>query len=137
MDRARRRHIIIFITLNLSVLVLAFIYNILFEEGLIGKCVFLDTFGLYCPGCGGSRSLNFLLKFDLINSFIYYPPIIITVLILLYANLRLLLAIIKKTETVTKIDYRLFLIIPVAIILNFVIRNILLFFGIDLLGNIL
>lgn len=137
MDRARRRHIIIFITLNLSVLVLAFIYNILFEESLIGKCVFLDTFGLYCPGCGGSRSLNFLLNFDLINSFIYYPPIIITVLILLYANLRLLLAIIKKTETVTKIDYRLFLIIPVAIILNFVIRNILLFFGIDLLGNIL
>jgi len=128
---------LLFLVLNFSVLSVSLVYNFLFTKGLVGKCVFLSTFGFYCPGCGGSRSLNALLNFNLWKSFIYYPPILITSLILLYVDARLIFSILKKDENTVKFNYRLFLIIPIAVILQFIIKNLLLFFGIDVLGNIL
>ena len=93
--------------------------------------------GFYCPGCGGSRSLNALLEFRLLKSFIYYPPILITSLILLYTDTRILISILKNEEKIRGVNYRIFIIIPVSIIAQFVIKNLLLLFGIDLLGNVL
>lgn len=137
MTKERKKLILLFLIINLSVLSIAFIYNLLFKNSLIYDCVFLSVFGLYCPGCGGSRSLNALLKFDFLKSFIYYPPILITSLILLYTDFRIIVSIVKNDTAVRKLDYRLFLIIPISIIIQFLVKNILLFFGIDLLGSVL
>lgn len=38
-------------------------------------CMLLSMFGLYCPGCGGTRAVNYLLHGDFINSFIYHPAV--------------------------------------------------------------
>lgn len=39
-------------------------------------CVFYNVTGLYCPGCGGIRSVRALLRGELWQSFIDYPPLI-------------------------------------------------------------
>ena len=141
MSKLRKNFILLFVLLNISILTVSIIYNILFEEKMLevfkSGCTFLNLFGLYCPGCGGSRSLNYLLNFNIVKSFIYYPPIPITSLILLYTDITLFISIVRKTEKIKGLSYHIFLIIPVAIILNFVLRNILLLCGIDLLGNVL
>lgn len=136
MKLLKNKNAIIFLILNSSVLIISLLYNFLFKEKLIGDCVFLDTFGFYCPGCGGSRSLNALLSFNLYKSFIYYPPILITSFIILYVDVKLLTAAVKLNDK-SNINPNVFLIIPVIIVLNFVIRNILLLFGIDILGNVI
>ena len=41
-------------------------------------CVLYSHTGYYCPGCGGTRSLAFFLKGDIISSIIYHPVIVYT-----------------------------------------------------------
>ncbi len=133
--KTKKRLLLLFL-MNFSILSASLIYNFLFKESLIGDCVFLETFSLYCPGCGGSRSLNALLNFNLFKSFIYYPAIPITAAIIFYCDARILISTLKGDYKIRGIKNQIFLIIPIVIILNFLIRNILLFWGIDLLGNI-
>ena len=135
MQKDRKKHLFSLIILNLSLLLVSFIYNILFERGKIGNCQFYQAFGLYCPGCGGSRSLNALLNFSFIKSFVYYPPIIITSLLILYIDTRLILSLFSLRRY--KFNPKILLIIPLSIIVSFIIRYILLGFGIDPLGSIL
>ena len=132
-----KKRIILFFVLNISVLTVALIYNFLFKKELIGSCIFLFAYGFYCPGCGGSRSLNALLDFNILKSFIYYPPILIASLLLLYTDYRVFISIVTKDEEIRKLDSRIFIIIPISIIIQFAVKNILLLFGIDILGNVL
>ena len=137
MKKTLRRRAVFLFALNISVIAIAAIYNLLFKNKVIGECAFLSVFGFYCPGCGGSRSLNALLKFDFLRSFIYYPPILITSALLFYSDFRIILSLVKKEDCIKGLSYKIFLIIPISIIAQFLIKNILLFFGVDLLGNVL
>ena len=117
------------------------VYKILTDKALslgeeLIKCSFKHRFRLYCPGCGGSRSLSALLDFDFLRSFILFPALPITVLILLYFFVTYLLAFIKNDEKILRaFKPEILIVIPSVIILNFFIRNALLFFGIDLIGD--
>lgn len=42
-----------------------------FRQG--SPCLFRSLTGLYCPGCGGTRALRFLLKGDVLRSLWYHP----------------------------------------------------------------
>ncbi len=137
MKKKTAKRIFWLLVMNFSILAASLVYNSLFEKGLVGSCVFLETFSLYCPGCGGSRSLNALLNFNILKSFIYYPAIPVTAALILYCDAAVLYSILKERYKIREIKYQLFLIIPAVIILNFIIRNVILFFGIDLLGNVI
>lgn len=39
------------------------------------QCSFLESTGLYCPGCGGTRSFSYLLHGNIIESFIHHPSV--------------------------------------------------------------
>ena len=134
MSKLRKNFILLFVLLNISILTVSIIYNILFEEKMLevfkSGCTFLNLFGLYCPGCGGSRSLNYLLNFNIVKSFIYYPAIPYTALLILEADIRILISALKDKNYLVKMKSIQFVLIPVIIMLNFFIRNILLFFGI-------
>ena len=134
-----RKNLTILITLNLSLFIASLIYAHVFSvnpESL--DCVVKRTFSFYCPACGGSRALWELLHLRVFNSFILYPPILVSVLVILSYDARLVLSVIKNSDMYTK-DYKFypFILIPVSIILNFAVRNILLLFGIDYIGDIL
>jgi len=140
--RKLKKNLIILIALNSSLLLFAVIYTLLFSKGQIfeeaTECYFKERFNLYCPGCGGTRGLKSFLKFDLVSSFIYYPPIPISAFVIIAYDLRLSLTLIRgESEITDNYKYYSFLLIPISIILTFLIKNILLFFGIDPIGDIL
>ena len=132
----------ILIILNSSLLLFALFYTAYIllttdtEREIV--CAFQAVFGINCPGCGGSRSLNFFLKFDFVNAFIYYPPIIISAITVLSYDIMLIITIIKKDTRLTD-SYKFypFLLIPISIILTFIIRLFLIHFGIAPLGDII
>ena len=137
-----RRKIIIFCFLPLLLLIsFSVLYKILVDNALLeGRdfitCSFKNKFHLYCPGCGGSRSLSALLSFKFLKSFILFPALPVAVLILADFYVRAIISFIKNNDKYVKeFKINLLIIIPVVIILNFFIRNVLLFYGIDLIGD--
>lgn len=137
-----RRKIALFLFLPLALLILvSLIYVLLVGEAILSGedvigCAFKHTFFLYCPGCGGSRSLIALLSFNFIESFIFFPALPISVLILCDLYVRAVISFVKNDEKYLKgFKSQLLIIIPAVIILNFFVRNILLLSGIDLLGD--
>ena len=137
MLKTRKRLIIFLVAFNSSILLISLLYNLVFEEKMLevfrSGCVFLNLFGYYCPGCGGSRSLNALLNFNIIKSFIYYPAIPYTALLILDLDIRALISVIKNENLVKGFRYYSFVGVPIIIMLNFLVRNILLYFGINYL----
>ena len=79
------------------------------------------------------------MKLDLHTSFLSYPPLIPIATILAYHDLVALLSAIKNKPEILKkyTSAPLLISIPVMIIAFFFIRNILLFYGIDYLGDVL
>ena len=43
-------------------------------------CIFHLLTGLYCPGCGGTRAVKYLLQGDWKNSLIYHPFVLYCVI---------------------------------------------------------
>jgi hypothetical protein len=141
-DRKKKiRFTILLLTVNIVFITLASIYAHLVAraggEGII-SCQFKHLFKLYCPGCGGSRSLVHLFNFDIISATLAYPPMPVLLFFYLMINLRCALVIssgdifyLKSFKSWTLI------FIPVAILISFVIRNLLLiFYGVDYLGDL-
>lgn len=52
---------------------LFFYYTAGHEYIVIPGCVIYRTTGIWCPACGGTRSVLALLRGDLIQSFLYHP----------------------------------------------------------------
>lgn len=137
----RKKTFLIFFFSHLLLILISVIYALTVSYAAAeGKeaveCYFKQSMYFYCPGCGGSRSLVYLLKFDLIKSFIYYPALPIAALLLLFADSLALISIIKDdSKYLKKFKLELLIIIPAVILLNFFIRNILLLLGIDYIGD--
>ena len=136
----RKRMTLAFVLLNIAVLASATAYVALFYRAEAPvNCKFKELLFLYCPGCGGTRAVYYLLKLDFLRSFISNPIVVTTSLILLEVDIRAALSLLKNDSRILRrFNPRVFLVVPAVLILNFLIRNILLFgFGIDLLGDIL
>lgn len=102
---------------------------------LLGECIIKNKFHIYCPGCGGTRAIIALLKFDIIKSFKYNPIII---MLCLYILINILLNNIERKNNKIYLKVRFCLILSFFTIwfLHFVIRNfLLLFMHVDLLGD--
>ena len=137
-----RKKIIIRLFIPLVILILvSIVYKLLTDSAIANgeeliRCQFKYRFHLYCPGCGGSRSLSALLSLDIIGSFILFPALPVSVIILSDLYVRAFISFIKNEEKYLKnFKANLLIIIPVLIILNFFLRNILLLNGIDLIGD--
>ena len=104
-----------------------------------GECLLLKIFHIYCPGCGGTRSLRALLRFDIVSSFRLNAILPLGVALYIYYNLRYIIALIKKDETYfDKETYRLIKYYAFFVLAYFIVRNILLLaFKIDLIGEII
>lgn len=99
-------------------------------------CLFQMVTGLYCPGCGGTRSAVYLLHGDLVQSFVYHPlvPYMVFAALLLFGSW-LFGKVTKKPECYLGHEL-MFTYIGVGIILvNWIVKNVCLIgFGIDLLA---
>lgn len=98
----------------------------------IAGCVMLRATGLYCPGCGGTRSVVALLRGNLVQSVLYHPAVIYgVVLFLLYFISQTLMRLSKgKVKGLSMKPIYLYILLGI-ILVNFIIRNVLLLaFGI-------
>ncbi|MBQ7332986.1 MAG: DUF2752 domain-containing protein [Clostridia bacterium] len=144
MTHERRKIIFFFIVFNFLLLLFTLFFcfffspNDVIENGKNYTCVFQKIFNIYCPGCGGTRSLGYLLSFDFKNSFIYFPPIFVGIFLILWMEILFIISIKKNSfEPIKNHKYFEFLLIPISIMLTFLVRNVFLFFGIDLIGDFL
>lgn len=98
------------------------------------QCAFHILTGYYCPGCGGTRSVILLLEGHLIRSFIYYPLVLYTVIVGGVFLIRQTITYVTKGRIKPMhMTIHYFIIALGIILINFIIKNICLFYGIDLL----
>ncbi|MCR4675422.1 MAG: DUF2752 domain-containing protein [Lachnospiraceae bacterium] len=89
-------------------------------------CLFHKVTGLYCPGCGGTRSLHFLLTGHPLLSVIYHPLVIYIAVIALYVLIRHLIDFIKtKSFKLNNFYFKPWMawMMLIIVALNFVIKN--------------
>ena len=128
---------------QIPLLLFAILYALAFRRAdAIGsdffRCRIAASLHLYCPGCGGSRAVDALLRGRLLSSLRYFAPVPITAALLLLSDLRMALFLLGKGSFPSRRFGFSIMILCVALVLfQFFLRNALLFFGIDLLGDIL
>ncbi len=145
MTEQRKRILAVLLISNAAIVLISVVYVLLFvpEQGdgfgapAVLECSFKRLFGLYCPGCGGSRSVYYLLTLDLLRSFIFCPAVPITAVIIFALDVRGVICFAKDDLAPMKsFKSTTFLVIPAALLLNFLVRNILLLCGIDYIGDL-
>ena len=101
-------------------------------------CLMHAITGWYCPGCGGTRSVMFLLTGHPMMSFIYHPLVLYTAIVIAYMLLRHLFDMIRTKSFRTQKKYFRTSMLWVALlitVINFLVKNIsLIVFHIDLLA---
>lgn len=110
--------------------------EIYIRQGL--PCLFHLITGFYCPGCGGTRAVKFLIRGQILKSIQYHPLVFYAAAVILaefatYGLSRLL----HKPEIHLK-RYNQLIYLGIAVILiNWILKNVLLLCGIDLLTETL
>ena len=118
--------------LGLVVLIVGGISIFLYLEILLPNvmpipCIFKKVFGIYCPGCGGTRAVNALLHGHILLSLWYHPLVIYTIIV--FGDFML-------TNTMAKIpglsikgwkfhEWHLYGAL-IIVVINFILKNVLL-----------
>ena len=129
MNSTRRTLIIGNTIVFLAVIAFLIISKLSMDAGI--KCILAERAFLYCPGCGGTRSLYALLHHNIALPF--------AVFVYIYYNIKAIISIAKKRDDFFKREKFILVYVFIGVLLlNFLVRNILLWgFGIDFIGDIL
>lgn len=89
-------------------------------------CVWITFFGVYCPGCGGTRAVEAFMKGDFIQSFLYHPVVpYVAIFVLCYVFSHTLNILTKgKTKAMAFRSVYLYALLAI-ILLQWLIKNIL------------
>lgn len=98
------------------------------KELFMRPCIFFQETGLYCPGCGGTRSVLSLLKGNIIQSFLYHPIVMFTVVMILWYVISHIVEWVSKGRLQTGLRFQnRYVYAGAAIVLiNWLVRNVLL-----------
>lgn len=108
---------------------IVFFYMKAFTKGGLPVCFINQYFGIYCPGCGGSRALKALLEGKIIESFCYHPIVLYTVVIYLVFMISQTLHLINPAKVKGIHFHNWFLYgALVVIVINVLVKNILKFY---------
>lgn len=99
-------------------------------------CTLHTLTGLYCPGCGGTRAMISLFRGDLLHSFIYHPLVPYTAVICGWFMISQTIQRLSRNRLRIGMHYRDFWLWGALVIVaaNFLLKNILLIWDIDLLA---
>lgn len=89
-------------------------------------CTLYDVAKLYCPGCGGTRAVKYLLQGNIIKSFIYHPVVPYAAGYMLVYMVSHTLNIITKGKVKAMLFKPIYYYVMIGIILlQCIIKNIL------------
>ena len=93
-------------------------------------CIFHKLTGLYCPGCGGTRAVVFLLHGDFLHSLVYHPFVPYAFVLCTWFMISQTIERLSKGRLRIGMHFReVFLWIALAIIIiNFIVKNAALLF---------
>jgi len=136
----RKQQWIVFAVINGSLLLVLLIFPFYWKYIMnlpFNKCGLVEYLHLYCPACGGTRAFSSLLKLDILSSFKYNPIVPIGAGMFIAYEVDMIKHLILKTER--ELIAHPWVIYAALIIwgVYFVLRNVLLFCGIDLVGDII
>ena len=110
-------------------------YRISFSNN---SCAFPYYLHLYCPGCGGTRAVRFLLEGKFVQSFLAHPFVMYLFILYIQCLLMSGYSVLIKRDGVFRTRIYIWQIVMMLVIVVgfFVIRNLLLVFaGYDFLGE--
>ncbi|MBQ8546449.1 MAG: DUF2752 domain-containing protein [Clostridia bacterium] len=105
-------------------------------------CFFIADYHIYCPGCGGTRALFSVLRLDFVTAFKHNAFAVVLFFTLIYVDIRTVAREIKgrrckpSLPSVPYFSRYLLIILIISFIFSFVIKNLLLLWGIDPTGEI-
>lgn len=89
-------------------------------------CVLYSVLGIYCPGCGGTRSVESLLHGDFLQSLIYHPVVPYTAILLICYMSSHTLNILSKGRVKAMLFRGIYLFVMLAIIvIQCIVKNVL------------
>jgi hypothetical protein len=98
-----------------------------------GECLFRKISGFYCIGCGGTRAFNYLVHLHILKSIFYHPFVPYTYFAYFFYTINSFLYRHNK-KCITKLSPFVLIYIGVGILtINFLVKNIFIFFGIHLI----
>lgn len=98
----------------------------------IPECIIYKTFGIYCPGCGGTRAVYSLYAGNVLES-IYYNPLVLYLVVIdfWYLITEGIAKILKKENKFFAKNIKIYLFLALIIlVLNWVIKLLMLAKGI-------
>lgn len=121
--------IFIFLIPILAVGLVYIFRNRLYELGtLLPGCPSYTYFGIYCPGCGNTRSVQHLLEGDLTGSLRYNPVPVFAIILLVLLYAELVLKHLNKPVKLVPRSKPFWISVLVIFSIYYVIRNIVRFF---------
>lgn len=94
-------------------------------------------FGFYCPACGGTRALGALLSFDLVSALRYNLLVPLGALLFVAWDVAAIIHLVRGKPRGTLVQRPVVLAAVGVLVVYTIVRNLLLLWGIDLLGDIL
>ncbi len=93
-------------------------------------CFAYNMFGLYCPGCGGTRAVKYLLDGNILMSLKYHPAVLYTAVLLFFFMSSHTLKIITggKVKTIGLRPIYFYILVGI-IILQCIVKNMLILFA--------
>ena len=94
-------------------------------------------FGFYCPACGGTRALSALLSLDLVSALRYNLLVPLGALLFVTWDVVAITHLVRGKPRETLMRKSVVLTVTGVVVAYAIIRNLLLLWGIDLIGDII
>ncbi len=93
-------------------------------------CVWYVAYGLYCPGCGGTRAVVSLMQGEFLRSFLYHPAVPYTVILVLMYMISHTLNLITRGKMKAMLFRGIYLYsILAVIIIQCIVKNVFVLWG--------
>lgn len=136
-----KRNLLYFLYLNLALFLLALLFwgYVALCEALTGQlfCVYKLLTQSYCPFCGGTRAVFALLQFDFSAALRYNALVVVTAVMGLVYEIKTLAVILLRRPRPFAIPRWVLPAYGLFLMVFFFGRNLLLWFGIDMIGDFL
>ena len=142
----KKKRLKTYLILNATVLIMAVTtvvfrnftvsHNELHILSLFTKCPSTLLFHIYCPICGGTRSIAALMRLDISEAVKCNAFVVFLSVVFIYYDVSSLISIIRGKDRVLYISKYMKIAVFLFLSVFFIVRNIALVYGYDYLGDL-